>query len=224
LHRPPRVELCDGLGSATRLRPCTPVWRWDRLTCRPNCVGLSLGVAVEELVDGARPMCDDWAQFLPVRAAYRSYFHSRPSVRSPRWSPQSLTARTQGCAVARAGSIACVEPSRARDQPNERRTLAASSADPCRVQNTRPGSTQESPASRRIFTCSAIWSRSRCEVSCGQPQEADRSVSPCGGSTDCRTLRMCLTWSALQVAGYSYEHICGTSGADRPRRCRPADR
>ena len=40
----------------------------------------------------------------------------------------------------------------------------------------------------------------------------------------CRTLRMCLTWSALQVAGYSYEHICGTSGADRPRRRRPADR
>jgi hypothetical protein len=37
------------------------------LTCRPKC-GTSLAVPIEELVDGARPTCDDWAQFLPVHA------------------------------------------------------------------------------------------------------------------------------------------------------------
>jgi hypothetical protein len=37
------------------------VWRWDRLTCRSNCVGLSLAVAIE---DGGHPACDNWAQFL----------------------------------------------------------------------------------------------------------------------------------------------------------------
>src|SRR4029450_6049076 len=40
-------------------------WRSDRLTCRPNFVGLSLGVTIEELIDGVpRPACCDWPQFL----------------------------------------------------------------------------------------------------------------------------------------------------------------
>jgi magnesium chelatase family protein len=44
-----------------------------------------------------------------------------------------------------------------------------------------------------------------------------------GSHYDLSNFAKVLTWSALQVAGYSYEHIRGASGADRPRG-RPADR
>ena len=57
--------------SETRMRTSTSAGK--RLTCRPNCVGLSLPslpkcVATEMLIDGGRHACDDSTQFLPVHA------------------------------------------------------------------------------------------------------------------------------------------------------------
>jgi hypothetical protein len=71
-------------------------------------------------------------------------------------TPELDSKDTKLCRNSRGVHSLALSPAALATRRNERRTLAASSADPCRVQTPGPAHSRESPASRRIFICSAL--------------------------------------------------------------------
>src|SRR5512132_924788 len=67
-------------------------------------------------------------------------------------TPELDSKDTKLCRNSRGVHSLGFSPAALATRRNERRTLAASSADPCRVQNTKPSSFQDSSASRRILS------------------------------------------------------------------------
>jgi hypothetical protein len=113
-------------------------------------VGLSVGVAIEKLVDGARPTCDHWAQFLPIHALGDACTSMADQVCDLLDGHPELDSKdTKLCRNSRGVDSLGFSPAALATRRNERRTLAASSADPCRVQNTRRRSPTKAPP--RLF-------------------------------------------------------------------------